>query len=70
MDLILANILAGTLIDLEPSLAGCVRPGGSIILSGILASQSDEVIQAYTGNFRMHTPVHAEDWVLIEGLRI
>ena len=70
VDLILANILAGTLIDLQPDIAGCVRPGGSIILSGILASQSDEVIRAYTGNFRMHPPKQAEDWVLLEGLRI
>jgi ribosomal protein L11 methyltransferase len=70
VDMILANILAGTLIDLKPKIAGCIRPGGSIVLSGILASQSDDVMQAYAGDFRMCPPEQAEDWVLIEGLRL
>ncbi len=47
VDVVLANILAGPLIDLAPLLAGCARPGAAIVLSGLLAEQVDEVAAAY-----------------------
>ena len=46
-DLIIANILAGPLIDLAPSFAKAVAPGASVVLAGLLDSQSDAVIAAY-----------------------
>ena len=46
-DLILANILAGPLIDLAPDLAALLAPGGSIVLAGLLAAQAEAVIEAY-----------------------
>lgn len=46
-DLVVANILAGTLIELAPVLAGALRPGGRIVLSGILEQQAGEVATAY-----------------------
>jgi ribosomal protein L11 methyltransferase len=46
-DLIIANILAGPLIDLAPSFAVSLAPGGTIILAGLLATQADSVIEAY-----------------------
>jgi len=46
-DVLLANILAGPLVRLAPRLAGCTRPGGAIVLSGLLAEQVDEVAAAY-----------------------
>lgn len=46
-DLIIANILAGPLIDLAPSVAGALQPGGRLILAGLLASQADRVAAAY-----------------------
>ena len=69
VDLLLANILAGTLIELEPRLAGHTRPGGRIILSGILSEQANQVIDAFTPHFEMQPPERLDEWVLIEGLR-
>lgn len=46
-DLILANILAGPLIELAPDFAKALAPGGTIVLAGLLASQADAVAAAY-----------------------
>ena len=46
-DLIVANILAGPLIDLAPALARAVRPGGRLVLSGLLDTQAREVLGVY-----------------------
>lgn len=46
-DLLLANVLAGPLIELAGPLAHCVRPGGRVMLSGILADQVDAVCKAW-----------------------
>ena len=48
-DLIVANILAGPLIDTATETAQQVSPGGQLVLSGILNEQADDVITAYTG---------------------
>jgi ribosomal protein L11 methyltransferase len=46
-DLVLANILANTLVELAPALAARLAPGGVVLLSGILGPQEDEVRAAY-----------------------
>ena len=46
-DLIVANILAGPLIDLAPAFAAALQPGGFIMLAGLLESQADAVAAAY-----------------------
>jgi ribosomal protein L11 methyltransferase len=46
-DLVLANILAGPLISLREVLAGCLKPGCPLILSGLLEEQGEEVTEAY-----------------------
>lgn len=46
-DLIVANILAGPLIELAPGFARALAPGGTIILAGLLDSQAEGVIAAY-----------------------
>ncbi|MBC8519697.1 MAG: 50S ribosomal protein L11 methyltransferase [Gammaproteobacteria bacterium] len=66
-DLLIANILAGPLIELAPKLAAHVAPGGNIILSGILHNQADEVISAYVPWFDMNPPAFQQEWVRIEG---
>ena len=44
---IIANILAGPLIELAPDFAKAMAPGGTIILAGLLDSQADAVFAAY-----------------------
>jgi ribosomal protein L11 methyltransferase len=46
-DLLIANILAGPLIELAPDFAGALAPGGTIILAGLLDSQAAAVAEAY-----------------------
>ena len=47
-DVVVANILAGPLAELAGDIAGHVRPGGRLGLSGILAEQAEGVREAYT----------------------
>ena len=64
-DTLLANILAGPLISLAPRFAEIVRPGGNIVLSGILAEQADTVRHAYAAWFDFQHTTQQEDWVLL-----
>ncbi len=68
-DITLANILASTLIELEPLFARHTRSGGQIILSGILEEQTDSVITAFADDFEIQLPVIQDGWVLLHGLR-
>jgi ribosomal protein L11 methyltransferase len=70
VDILLANILAGTLVELAPSLAARVRSGGQIALSGILPSQSESVEAAYRRWFELEPRCVREDWVLLRGQRL
>jgi ribosomal protein L11 methyltransferase len=67
VDLMIANILANPLIELAGSLAEHVCSGGSIVLTGILAEQAEEVMMAYRSWFDFREPVEREGWVLLEG---
>ena len=68
-DMVLANILAGPLIALEPRLAACTRSGGRILLSGILQSQANEVAAAFRRDFETSVSAAEEGWALVEGRR-
>jgi len=46
-DLIIANILAGPLIELAPDFAHALVPDGTVVLAGLLQTQVDAVIEAY-----------------------
>jgi ribosomal protein L11 methyltransferase len=46
-DLLIANILAGPLVELAPAFAKAVSPGATIVLAGLLDAQADAVIAAY-----------------------
>ena len=68
-DVLVANILAGTLVSLAPRLSGLLRAGGRMALAGILASQADEVRTAYTQWFEDLVVVGRGDWVRVSGTR-
>ena len=46
-DLLIANILAGPLVELAPAFAKALTPDGTVILAGLLEAQADAVAQAY-----------------------
>ena len=68
-DIMLANILAGPLIELAPLFAELVRPGGAIVLSGILNTQSDAVMQRYQPWFDMAPATERDEWMRLSGVR-
>jgi len=68
-DVCVANILAGPLKSLAPTLALHTRPGGRLILSGILRDQAEDVRQHYQQWFDMRDAVFKEDWTRLEGIR-
>ena len=70
VDLLIANILSGPLIDLSQRLAETMKPGGTLVLSGILSEQAEIVIKAYTNHFKMWSPLKKDEWVLLQGLRL
>ncbi|MBT8040336.1 MAG: 50S ribosomal protein L11 methyltransferase [Xanthomonadales bacterium] len=64
-DVVLANILAGPLIELAAVIAGCARPGGKIVLSGLLSEQVDGVVAAYP-DCEIEDVVTREGWARVE----
>lgn len=66
-DYLIANILAGPLIELAQVLGGLVKNGGAICLSGILTSQHDAVFDAYKSAFTLEPPVEQDGWLRLVG---
>jgi ribosomal protein L11 methyltransferase len=65
-DLIIANILARPLIRMAPKLTDNLAAGGTVILSGILASQRWKVLSAYNGQKLRHVrTIWRNGWVTI-----
>ncbi len=68
-DVVLANILSGPLKVLAPLLSRLTRIGGRLVLSGILETQTDELMNIYSSWFEMQIPVTREGWVRLDGVR-
>jgi ribosomal protein L11 methyltransferase len=65
-DLVVANILANTLVELAGEISAKVAPGGTVLLSGILAPQEDEVCAAYVARGLVPAPGRREGgWALV-----
>lgn len=68
-DVVVANILTNPLRMLAPLLAQAARPGGTIVLSGILDDQAEHVMQIYQEWFEMDTPEIEDGWCCLSGIR-
>lgn len=68
-DLVLANILAGPLVQLAPLLAASLNTGGWIVLAGLLERQAEEVRSAYAPWFRFAADGHREGWARLSAQR-
>ena len=64
-DILVANILAGVLIALAPTLTAGVSPSGRLVLSGILETQVAEVQQAYAPGFSFAPTESKDGWTLL-----
>lgn len=68
-DLVLANILATPLKVLAPLLCSHVRPGGYLVLAGILARQADELIEAYAPWVTLQVSDEEDGWILMTAVK-
>ena len=69
-DLLIANILAGPLIELAPTFADAVIPGGAVILAGLLDTQAAAVAAAYGRHgLRLVDRIDQGDWPTLRLVR-
>ena len=68
-DVVVANILAGPLVELAGQIGERVKPGGLLALSGILVEQAEEVRAAYADKFDLDPTAEKDGWVRITGIR-
>jgi ribosomal protein L11 methyltransferase len=65
-DLVFANILAPPLVALAQDIRGALRPGGTVILSGLLRTQERRVLAAYLSRgFRLRRRLHRDAWATL-----
>ncbi len=68
-DIVVANILSNPLKVLAPMLAGRVKAGGHLVLSGVLERQAEEVAQAYAPYIQLSVWKSEEGWVCLHGVK-
>lgn len=68
-DVLVANILMNPLKELVERFQGLTKPGGHIILSGLLHVQADECLATYASCFNMDNPVFNSEWTRLHGVR-
>ena len=68
-DLLIANILANPLVELEPLFSDLVHTNGMLLLSGILKEQVDRVVKCYSINFSNIEVTNKGEWFRISGKR-
>lgn len=66
-DLVIANILAGPLCDLAPTLAAHLKPDGQLLLSGILQEQVADLKSAYAPWLPLEQVGQQDEWVALAG---
>ena len=64
-DLLIANIFSNTLIELKEEFSYLVKPGGRIMLSGILKSQLELVLKEFKFFFNLIEIKNKKDWCLL-----
>lgn len=69
-DIIIANILANPLIELFPKFQSLLKPGGYLVISGILESQIKNVKTHYNNYFSIKNCKIKEEWALISGSKL
>ena len=69
-DIVLANILAGILERLAGELVASVKPGGTLVLTGILREQADRVREIFSqAGLPLNERAVRGDWALLSGTR-
>ena len=66
-DVVIANILAGPLAELSDTLLQLLKPGGTLLLSGLLHAQAEQLCQHYAGRIELHIAGEKDGWVCLRG---
>ena len=66
-DLVIANILAGPLMELSGVLLRFMRPGSTLLLSGLLMSQADALRTHYADRLSLRVAAERENWICLLG---
>ena len=67
---VVANILAGPLVELAPKLTAACEPGGLLLLSGLLKTQAYSVKAAYSSGFDMVQVIERDEWCCMYARRV
>ena len=70
VDVLAANILARPLVELAPTFAQHLRPGGLLVLAGILEAQGATVAEAYAAEFDNFEHTVRDGWLRLAARRI
>jgi ribosomal protein L11 methyltransferase len=66
-DIVVANILLNTLVELAPQIRRKLAPRGTVVLSGLLAAQADEAEAAYAAfELTPRARMERDGWVRLE----
>lgn len=68
-EVVIANILAGPLMELSDTLLHCLQPGGTLMLSGLLNTQAPGMIEHYAPRIELSVAGEHEGWVCLRGDR-
>jgi ribosomal protein L11 methyltransferase len=69
VDVLVSNILSGPLCELAPRFTALVRPGGDLVLAGLMESEVSDVTRAYNACFDIRPFGQREGWVSLSGRR-
>ena len=65
-DLLIANILANPLMELEPLFSGLLNPNGTLLLSGILKDQLERLLDCYSDKFMDFELANMDEWFRVK----
>lgn len=68
-DTLVANILAGPLVQLAPTIQSLIKPHGKLCLSGLLANQGEEICETYSQWFDLDPVCIKEGWIRVTGTK-
>jgi len=69
VDLLIANILSGPLVELYPTLNALIVNGGTLVLSGILEEQQDDIINTYSTSFNNIQVNVLDGWIRVSATK-
>ena len=69
-DVVVANILAGPLVELADDILALLKPGGHLALSGLLADQAATVQAAYADRVMFDPVGLREEWAILTGRKL